>query len=192
MPRLPFAPVRARPAAAPAQDVAGRGRQDASDVRGAAGRHGRTRHRRLPGQRSRQRELKARYSRPVLDLSGRSAPPELGDATVLDRGRRPHRLVSCWERGPCVVVLLRHFGCIGCDVTVTELAPRLDEIHAAGARTLLVGNGEAAAIDGFVERHALADKPAVVLTDPTLAAFRAAGFIRSAWATFGPRAVVDY
>ncbi|HEX3345524.1 MAG TPA: peroxiredoxin-like family protein, partial [Polyangiaceae bacterium] len=48
------------------------------------------------------------------------------------------------------------------------------------------------AIAGFVERHGLADKPAEVLTDPSLAAFRAAGLLRSAWATFGPRAVVDY
>jgi peroxiredoxin len=128
----------------------------------------------------------------VLDLSGRSVPPELGEATVLDREGRPHRLGSCWERGPCVVVLLRHFGCIGCDVTVTELAPRLDEIHAAGARTVLVGNGAATSIEGFVERHALADKPVSIFTDPSLAVFRAAGLVRSAWATYGPRSIADY
>jgi len=120
------------------------------------------------------------------------APPSLADAIVLDRAGQGRRLGSLWETQPCVVVMLRHFGCIGCDVTVTELAPRLAELHAAGARTVLVGNGAPAAIDGFVERHALGDKPVDVVTDPTLAAFRAAGLVRSAWATFGPRAIVDY
>jgi peroxiredoxin len=128
----------------------------------------------------------------VATLQGRTAPASLADAVVLDRAGHGRRLGSFWEKQPCVVVMLRHFGCIGCDVTVSELAPRLAELHAAGARTVLVGNGEPAAIDGFVERHGLADRPVDVLTDPTLAAFHAAGLVRSAWATFGPRAVVDY
>jgi hypothetical protein len=128
----------------------------------------------------------------VATLPGRTAPPPLADAVVLDRAGQGLALGSFWEKQPCVVVMLRHFGCIGCDVTVTELAPRLAELHAAGARTVLVGNGAPAAIDGFVERHALLDKPVAVVTDPSLGAFRAAGFVRSAWATFGPRAIVDY
>jgi peroxiredoxin len=128
----------------------------------------------------------------VATPPGRAVPESLADAVVLDRAGQGRRLGSLWEKQPCVVVMLRHFGCIGCDVTVTELAPRLAELHAAGARTILVGNGDPAAIDGFVERHGLADKPVDVLTDPTLGAFRAAGLVRSAWATFGPRAVVDY
>ena len=118
--------------------------------------------------------------------------PALADAVVLDRAGQGRPLGSLWEKQPCVVVMLRHFGCIGCDVTVTELAPRLAELRAAGARTVLVGNGSPGAIDGFVERHGLADKAVDVFTDPTLAAFRAAGLVRSAWATFGVRAAIDY
>ena len=121
-----------------------------------------------------------------------ASPPTLADAVALDRAGNERRLGELWEKQPCVVVMLRHFGCIGCDVTVTGLAPRLAELHAAGARTVLVGNGAPAAIDGFVERHGLADKPVDVLTDPSLSVFRAAGLVRSAWATFGPRAIVDY
>jgi peroxiredoxin len=116
----------------------------------------------------------------------------LADAVVLDRAGTGRPLGSYWEKQACVVVMLRHFGCIGCDVTVTELAPRHAELDAAGARTLLVGNGPPEAIAGFVERQGLADKPVDVLTDPTLGAFRAAGLVRSAWATYGLRSVVDY
>jgi hypothetical protein len=126
------------------------------------------------------------------ELTGRLAPPSLADAIVLDRAGQGWPLSTFWKDQPCVIVMLRHFGCIGCDVTVTELAPRLMELHAAGARTVLVGNGPPAAIDGFVERHALKDKQVDVFTDPTLAAFGAATMPRSAWGTFGPRAIVDY
>ena len=128
----------------------------------------------------------------MATLTGEPAPPSLADAVVLDGAGLGHRLGSFWEGRPCVVVLLRHFGCIGCDVTVTELAPRLLEVHAAGAGAVLVGNGPPDVIGGFVERHGLGDKHADVLTDPTLATFRAAGLARSAWGTFGPRAIVDY
>lgn len=89
-------------------------------------------------------------------------------------------------------MFLRHFGCIGCDVTVTELEPRLGELHVAGAHTALVGNGAPAHLDAFAERHALGDKHVALFTDPSLAAFRAAGFVHSAWATYGPRSIADY
>ena len=136
--------------------------------------------------------MKGVPARDVGTLSGRTAPPALADAIVLDRAGRAQRLGASWETGPSVVVMLRHFGCIGCDVTVTELAPRLTELRAAGAKTVLVGNGPPEVIAGFVERHGLGDKPVEVVTDPTLATFRAAGLARSAWATFGPRAIADY
>jgi hypothetical protein len=86
---------------------------------------------------------------------------------------------------------LRHFGCTGCSEHVTELSPRLLELSSLGVRTVFVGNGAPHFIEGFVARHGLADKGAEVVTDPTLNAFRAAGLTRSAWATFGPRAVAD-
>ena len=128
----------------------------------------------------------------MATLTGRPAPPTLADAVVLDGAGLGRRLGAAWERRPCVVVLLRHFGCIGCDATVTELAPRLLEVHAAGAGAVLVGNGAPAVVEAFVERHGLGDKHVDVLTDPTLAAFHAAGLARSAWGTFGPRAIADY
>jgi peroxiredoxin len=121
-----------------------------------------------------------------------STASALGSVEAFDRTGARRTLGSFWADRPCVLVLLRHYGCIGCAVAVADLAPRLAEIDAAGARTVLVGSGAAASIDAFAERHALDDKPVTLLSDPSLAAYRAAGLVRSAWATFGPRAVVDY
>jgi peroxiredoxin len=128
----------------------------------------------------------------MVDFSGRPVPQALADATVLARDGAPSRLGDVWKGRPCVVLFLRHFGCIGCAEQMTGLAPRLREIHDAGARTVLVGSGTPAMIDAFVERLGLGDKEVVIVTDPSLAAFRAAGLARSAWATYGPRAIVDY
>jgi peroxiredoxin len=122
---------------------------------------------------------------------GEAAPRALADAVVLDRASREKKLGAFWTDAPAILLFLRHFGCIGCAQQVTELSPRLDELQAAGVRTVLVGNGAPEMIDAFVERHALGDKKCEIVTDPSLAAFRAAGLVRSAWSTIGFRAIVD-
>ncbi|HZS40287.1 MAG TPA: peroxiredoxin-like family protein [Polyangia bacterium] len=123
--------------------------------------------------------------------AGAPVPAALADAVVLDERGGERRLGDFWADRPALVVFLRHFGCIGCSAQVTELEPRLAQLDELGMRTVLVGNGAPNFIAGFVERHALADKRAVLVTDPSLAAFRAAGLARSWWATAGPRALAD-
>jgi len=98
---------------------------------------------------------------------------------------------SFWAKGPCLLVLLRHFGCVGCAEQMTELAPRLGDLAHVGVRTVLVGNGTPEQLAAFVERHALQGAPVEVTTDPSLALYRALQLRRSAWATIGPRALVD-
>jgi peroxiredoxin len=90
-----------------------------------------------------------------------------------------------------LLVLLRHFGCVGCAEQVTELAPRLDELARAGVRVVLVGNGTPAQLATFLERHALAHALVDVVTDPSLGVYRALGLVRSRWATVGPRALYE-
>jgi hypothetical protein len=118
-------------------------------------------------------------------------PGELADGRVLDRDGHAHRLGEAWKDGACLISFLRHFGCTGCSEHVEDLSPRLLELSALGVRAVFVGNGEPRFIEGFVERHALGDKHVEIFTDPTLAVFRAAGLLRSAWATFGPRGLAD-
>jgi peroxiredoxin len=127
-----------------------------------------------------------------IPRAGEPVPREVAEARVLDADGEPVPLGSFWESGPCLVVLLRHFGCVGCAEQVTELAPRLPELARAGVRTVLVGNGSPDQLAAFVERHALSGAPVEVTTDPSLAVYSAIGLYRSAWATIGPRALVEF
>lgn len=123
---------------------------------------------------------------------GQPVPPTLADARVSDRTGTQRALGEFWASGPAVVVFLRHFGCVGCAEHVSELAPRLHELHRLGLTTVLVGNGAPHFIDGFEERHGLGDKKAEIVTDPSLKAFSAAGLERSLVATSGPMALLNY
>lgn len=120
---------------------------------------------------------------------GAPVPDALAQSIVLDRDSNESRLEDEFGEGATLVVFLRHFGCIGCAMQIGEVAPRLFELHRLGLRTVLVGNGGPRYIDGFVERHGLADKKVVLRTDPTLKIYEAAGFVRSGWATFGPQSI---
>jgi hypothetical protein len=90
---------------------------------------------------------------------------------------------------PAILVFLRHFGCVGCEVQVDALLPRQPELSDLGVAIVLVGSGSAEHARAFVERWGLDGRRVAVVTDPTLDTFRAAGLVRSAWATFGPRAL---
>jgi len=35
---------------------------------------------------------------------------EFGEVEVLDVDEKPHRLGEVWERRPCVLIFVRHFG----------------------------------------------------------------------------------
>ncbi len=122
---------------------------------------------------------------------GEKISSDVARARVLDRAGVEHALGDEWKSGPCLLVFLRHFGCVGCSEHVTALSPRLLELAALDVRAVFIGNGAPSMIDGFVERQALADKKVTLLTDPSLTAYRAAGFARSKWSTLGPRALVD-
>lgn len=121
------------------------------------------------------------------------APIDRGvaDTRVLDATGAPVAVGTFWAHGPCLLVLLRHFGCVGCAEQMTELSPRLRDLAQAGVRTVLVGNGTPEQLAAFIERHALTGAPVEVVTDPPLGLYSALELRRSAWATIGPRALVD-
>lgn len=115
----------------------------------------------------------------------------IADTRVLAASGASVPLGTFWAKGPCLLVLLRHFGCVGCAEQMTELSPRLGDLAHVGVRTVLVGNGTPDQLAAFVERHALQGAPVEVVTDPPLALYAALELRRSAWATIGPRALVE-
>lgn len=115
----------------------------------------------------------------------------IADTRVLDATGASVAVGSFWAKGPCLLVLLRHFGCVGCAEQMKELSPRLGDLAHAGIRTVLVGNGTPAQLADFVERHALRGAPVEAATDPSLGLYAALELRRSAWATLGPRALVE-
>jgi peroxiredoxin len=117
---------------------------------------------------------------------GEPVPPAFAKAVVLDAGGGSTELRALWADGPCALVFLRHFGCPTCAENVWELLPRLAELRALGVRVALVGSGAPEHLAPFAARVGLEGRAVDLLTDPTLAAYRAAGLARSAWATYRP------
>ena len=122
---------------------------------------------------------------------GETVPKALALCSVLDREGREIELASFWAKGPTLLVFLRHFGCLCLSAQMTELVPRLIDLDRLGLRTVFIGNGAPHQIKAFTEHFLLLNKPVQIVTDPSLASFRAAGLVRSRWATFGPKAVWD-
>ena len=114
-------------------------------------------------------------------------PAELRNATVhgLDGTYRLGDLL----RGSTLIVFLRHFGCPHCARQVDGLVARLPELDTLGVGVVFVGNGPPVALAAFVRDMALARRGVTVVTDPSLAAFRAAELRRPRFHGF--RAAVE-
>jgi peroxiredoxin len=122
---------------------------------------------------------------------GRPVPQALGDAEVLDAAGTAYRLHTMWSARDVVLIFVRHFACAGCAEHVAALRPRLDELALLEADVTVVGCGSREQLAAFVDREDLARPHVTCFTDPTRAAYRAAGLVRSAWGTFGPVAIAQ-
>ena len=122
---------------------------------------------------------------------GSSLPRELLASIVQTRDGQSVELGTLIQPKPTALVFIRHFGCLGCSVHMNELSPRLEELHKLGLELVIVGNGAAGYVDGFIERYQLDEQLAAVVTDPTLKTHQAARLKRSVWATLGPKGILD-
>ena len=107
---------------------------------------------------------------------GEPIPAELRGADVQGPDGRSH--LGALLRGLTLIVFLRHFGSPHCARQVDALVARLPELAALRIGVVLVGSGPPSALAAFVRDMALARRGVVVVTDPSLAAFRAAGLQR--------------
>lgn len=91
-----------------------------------------------------------------------------------------------------LILFIRHFGCIGCSVTMEQLSPRIQEIKKLGGSISIIGNGAPSFISGFLERYRLDPNSIFVATDPSLKIYQAAQLHRKWYRTFGPNSVIQF
>lgn len=122
---------------------------------------------------------------------GQPVPEELARARVLDEKGLERVLGTCWAERDAAIVFVRHFGCAGCSEHVAELRPRIEELAALGTAVVVISNGTAGQLAAWSEAQRLGEHAIELFTDPTLAAYRAAGLVRSLAGAMGPRAVAN-
>ncbi len=102
-------------------------------------------------------------------MSGIDNLRDLGFIELLDTQGRPVFFQELWEGQLSVLTLTRHFGCMFCFEQIQALLTRRSELEAAGARLLVVGNGNPQHAQQFMRRFGLAEG---VYTDPARRLYR--------------------
>ena len=92
-------------------------------------------------------------------------------------------LASFWKHQPAIFVFLRHFSCVASRAHADLVWQQRAEYERYGGKLIFSGNGSATCIAKF--KRDLGIEDATVLTDPSLEAFRAAGFERGFLASHG-------
>jgi hypothetical protein len=99
------------------------------------------------------------------------------------------RLGLLWQKRKTVFVFLRHFACIACRAHAKQVWADREKYESAGGQLIFIGNGRPSFIEHF--KRDLSIEKAVVLTDPTLEAYRAAGFRKGFFALVQPRSALN-
>ncbi len=119
------------------------------------------------------------------------APPfnivNFAGAKVIDEYGEEISVGSLWQKQTVVFIFLRHFACIDCRTQAVQVWNDREKYEKNGAKMVFVGNGSSAFMLRFKEDLNIRD--AVIYTDPTLGAFRAAGFKRGFLAALGPKSL---
>ena len=98
----------------------------------------------------------------------------LANCFVFDGESRKLKLGQLWQTQSVIFVFLRHFACIACRAHAVEVWKDRERYESAGARLIFIGNGAPNYIEIFKTELGL--EKALILTDPSLEVFRAAGF----------------
>lgn len=97
------------------------------------------------------------------------------DVELPDSSATPTRLSSFWADQPALILFWRHFGC-GCGMDrAKRLRQEYEDYLQAGARVVIVGQGESERAVAYAEKYAL--PPVSILCDPDYQTYAAYGLI---------------
>lgn len=109
--------------------------------------------------------------------------PRLAGTELADEAGVAVPASQLWASEPAMLVFVRHFGCLFCREQTVAAAERESEINEAGARLIVVGNGQPRFVADF--RRTTGYKGALY-TDPAREAYRACAFARGVGTTVNP------
>lgn len=98
-------------------------------------------------------------------------------------------LGQLWLNNTVILVFLRHFACIACRAHAAQVWQDREKYERGGAKIVFIGNGQPSYIEMF--RQDLGIDIGVILTDPTLKSFKAAGLKRGLFALLNPKSVTN-
>ena len=129
----------------------------------------------------------------TIDLNKKYKPTvdvvTLANALVLDPQGRQLKVGHLWNKNAAVLVFLRHFACIACRAHAVEVWSDRERYEKTGAKIVFIGNGAPEFIEAF--KNDLGLQKALILTDPTLVTFRAAGLRNGILAIVQPKSIVN-
>ena len=104
---------------------------------------------------------------------------KLGECELLNADETRFKAKELWSSGTAILVFLRHFACEACRLHALEVWSNRAQFQSKGVKICFIGNGAPSFINKFCKENGL--DGASVVTDPSLASFRAAGFRKGFW-----------
>jgi hypothetical protein len=102
---------------------------------------------------------------------------------------QPLLVGQLWQKQTAILVFLRHFACIGCRAHAAQVWADRARYQSSGARIIFIGNGQPNWIESF--RQDLGIDQGVVLTDPSLRSFAAAGLRTGFFNLVSPQSAIN-
>ena len=126
-----------------------------------------------------------------LDIN-KPIPESLLNVQVLNKEGNKLKFSEVLNGECSMVVMVRHFGCIGCTTQMLAIAPRIDEFNNLGIHVKVIGNGDVQYIEGFIEKFNLQNKPVEIYTDPSLNIYKQMDLKRSFWRFINPMNLIEF
>jgi peroxiredoxin len=99
------------------------------------------------------------------------------------------KIGQLWQKQTVILIFLRHFACIACRAHASQVWNEREKYEKSGAKLIFIGNGSPDFIEKFKEDMNMGG--AMILTDPTLESFRAAGLKRGILALVQPKSMTN-